>query len=222
MPVGSLQNDHTLLEPVWSKCKAQHTHTFLKNERRGKSNGAFFIFLSGHGVQLLVKLKKKASWAVCFTFLTFLFGGAFHFLILAIFDFLPSLSLSFCLHLTLYRTLDCLDFLHQGFVPTVIPMWNLYSPHDLTQWKCDVYMYRFLRLFLVFVIVCFMFLPPPPYSLFSPHLCFELIWLLPYTLKGNGTLSKYSYHYFTHKPNTWGARWHFEFHSVTFFTCWDF
>lgn len=52
-----------------------------------------------------------------------------------------------CLHLTLYQTLDCLDFFCWRFVSTEIPIWNLYFDHDFTQWKCDVYMYRFLQFF---------------------------------------------------------------------------
>lgn len=65
-----------------------------------------------------------------------------------------------------------------SFVPSVIPMWNLYAPHDLTQWKCDVYMYRFFAvlsgLFVCFFRFCFvsshLFHPPPSFSLFSPPL----------------------------------------------------
>lgn len=73
----------------------------------------------------------------CFRFL--------HFLIFGDIWFFSSLFLS---SPDFIQTLDCLDFLRQGFVPTVIPMWNLYSP-DLTQWKCNVYMYRFLQFFSV-------------------------------------------------------------------------
>lgn len=127
--------------------------------------------------------KKKAQLSEPIQFFYFRsFRGAFR--------NLSFLSVSFCPHLTLYQTLDCLDFLRRGFVPAVIPMWNLYSPHSLTQWKCDVYMYRFLVLFSS------LSLSPP--SLHPP--CFELIWLLPHTPKGNGTASKYDFHRFTHEP----------------------
>lgn len=44
---------------------------------------------------------------------------------------------------------------------------------------------------------CFHLSLSPP-SLHPP--CFELIWLLPHTPKGNGTASKYDFHRFTHEP----------------------
>ena len=82
------------------------------------------------------------------------------------------------------------------------------SPHDFTQWKCDVYMYRFVQFFLGWVSFHF------PWQLFllillSP--CFPscvMVQLLPCILKGNGTLSKCAYHHCRTKPIAKGVPWH--------------
>lgn len=62
---------------------------------------------------------------------------------------------------------------------------------------CDSFCFLFCFVFL-FCLLSSLYpspsLPPSPSSLF---------WLLPYTLKGNGTASEYNYHRFTQKPITW-------------------
>lgn len=79
--------------------KQTQTHIFKKWKER-KSNGAFFIFLSGHGVQLLLsKYKKKNGFLSRLFYCFFVFLFCFwcfrflHFLILAFF-FSSFLSLS--------------------------------------------------------------------------------------------------------------------------------
>lgn len=163
------------------------------------------------GCTATVEFKQWLHEPFCFVFL--LLFGALDLWFLAILFFPPP----FCLHLTLYRTLDCLDFLSRGFVPTVIPMWNLYSPHDLTQWKCDVYMYRFLQFFLVcfcFVLFHLSILPSsfPLSSLFSVNLTPSLHWReMGLRLNTIIAISHISL-------SLEGTCWLFKFQSVTFFT----
>lgn len=144
------------------RCIAQHTH-IKKIIKWEKVLDLFYFSIS---VQLLTEwINGFLSCVVLLFFISVPFRWCFRFFSsLSVFTWLCT------------GPFDCLDFLRRGFVPTVIPMWNLYSPHDLTQWKCDVYMYRYFAILSGFLFYCFVFCflsslypSPSPDSLF-PHL----------------------------------------------------
>lgn len=117
----------------------------------------------------------------------------------------------------LYQTLIVLIFVcpPRVFVPAVIPMWKpVFSSWFSTQWKCDVYMYRFLQFFLLLILF-----PPQHHPLYPAPLLTHsvLIWLflLPNTLKGNGTASKQIFHF---SLSSKGCCYMLNFICLSFFT----
>lgn len=161
----------------------------------------FFIFL-----QILPS--NKRNWPP--EPITVLFGGALDSFTLRVFFRDLLILLSFCPRLTLYRTLDCLDFLCTFSHTNVKPVCSSWFD-SVEVWCLHVQIFRGSFWFVcLFFSVLFRLLSSLPsssllFSLFSPSLiplppCVDLlIWLLPHTLKGNGTASKYNYHHFTHE-----------------------